>query len=222
MKVECPVLSQFSSLKHAFFPGNPASLSIWRTHAIEGMTVHPLPLVTPKQVHGTTVLHVTEPWTDEREGDGLVTRSKGIALGIWTADCGPVLLYDPLAQVIGACHAGWRGATGGIIQATLKSMEDLGARRSQIYATLGPTIQQQNYEVGPEFPDLIEKPYETYFYPSKNAGHHQFDLPLYIQKILLKEGITNAHDVKVNTFTETFSSRRGLSSLDNLSAIAML
>jgi YfiH family protein len=228
MKIQCPYLSQFSSVKHAFFEVDPELLSSRRDWGMEVMTGSPLPLVTLNQVHGTKVIRVKD-LEGEQEADGLVTNIKGIALGILTADCGPILFCDPVAEVIGACHAGWRGARQGILQSTLKEMEGLGAKRSQIYATLGPTIQQVNYEVGSEFPELIGGIYEDYFYPSRTSGFHYFNLPLYIQNQLLKEKLAQVHDLAVNTFTGPFSSRRRLllekregTKFSNLSAIAII
>lgn len=229
MKIECPSLSQFPYLKHAFFEIDPDILTTNRNQAMEVLAGQTLPLVTLKQVHGNHVVPVTEPFIEEIEGDGLVSRTKGIALGILSADCGPILFYDPLTQVIGACHAGWRGAKDGIIQATLKAMEELGAVRSHIYATLGPTIQQMSYEVGPEFPSYFQEVDKLYFYPSPKQGHHYFNLPHYISDQLLKEGLMQVHDLKQNTFTGNFASRRGSLSqgkdkmgLCNLSAIAII
>lgn len=229
MKITCPYLSQLPGLKHGFFEQNPAILTTAKNQAMETMTGHPLPLVTLKQVHGNKVIHVTHPLTKETEGDGLVTRVKGIALGILTADCGPILFYDPIAGIIGACHAGWKGAKNGIIQATIKSMEEQGGARSQIYATLGPTIQQMSYEVGPEFPTFFHEPYSTYFCPSPKEGHHYFNLPRYILIQLLNEGITQVHDLCQNTYTGNFASRRRFLSRGieknnfcNLSAIAIM
>ncbi|MBY0502066.1 MAG: polyphenol oxidase family protein [Alphaproteobacteria bacterium] len=228
MKIHCPHLSQFSSVKHAFFEADSELLSSRRDWGMEMMTGSSLPLVTLNQVHGTKVVRI-ENSGREQEADGLVTHIKGIALGILTADCGPVLFYDPIAEVIGACHAGWRGARQGILQSTLKEMEELGAKRSQIYATIGPTIQQVNYEVGSEFPELIGGVYEDYFYPSRTSGFHYFNLPLYIQSQLLKEELAQVHDLAVNTFTGPFSSRRRflsekseVSKFSNLSAIAII
>jgi YfiH family protein len=225
----CPYFSQFSALKHGFFEADPDILLTHRNQAMEMMADHPLPLATLKQVHGNRVVEVTEVWKKEVEGDGMVTNIRGLALGILTADCGPVLFYDPKAQIIGACHAGWRGAKGGILQATVSAMEKLGATRLNIYAALGPTIQQNNYEVGPEFPDLINEPYENFFSPSDKSGHHYFDLPHYICHQLHKEDIFSIKDIKRNTFTGNFSSRRRFLSescyeirSDNLSAIAII
>lgn len=167
MKVEYPYLSQFPSLKHGFFESSAEILESQRDQAMNRMAGCLIPLQTLKQVHGDKVIVVNEILNEEQEGDGLVTNVKGIALGVQTADCGPIVFYDPLAEVIGTCHAGWRGAKAGILQATINAMEDLGAKRSRIYATLGPTIQQIDYEVGPEFPELIGEAYETYFLPSQ-------------------------------------------------------
>lgn len=228
MKIQCPYLSQFSSVKHAFFEADSELLSSRRDWGMKMMTGSFLPLITLNQVHGTKVIRI-EGLEGEQEADGLVTKIKGIALGVLTADCGPVLFYDPIAEVIGACHAGWRGARQGIVQATLTEMEELGAKRTQIYATLGPTIQQVNYEVGPEFPELISEVYEHYFYPSMRPGFHYFNLPRYIQNQLLKEELAKVHNLSVNTFTGPFSSRRrilleksGEIKFCNLSAIAII
>lgn len=229
MKFHCPYLSQFLRIKHSFFESNPEILTTQTKQAMENMAGQPLPLVTLKQVHGNKVVPITEDTKGLKEGDGMVTKAQGIALGILTADCGPVLFCDPEAQVIGACHAGWRGAKAGILQATLKAMEEIGAQRSHIYATLGPTICQEDYEVGPEFPELINEPYETYFYPAGKKGYHYFNLPYYICQLLIREGLTHVHDIKCNTFSGNFSSRRRSLTLknnkmnsDNLSAIAIV
>jgi len=229
MKIKCPYLSQFPSLKHGFFEAVPETLSSERTQAMTALAGRLLPMARLKQVHGCKVIHITDLCDQEKEGDGLVTTLKGISLWVSTADCGPVLFYDPVAEVIGACHAGWRGAKGGILQATLDSMEAMGAKRSQIYATLGPTIQQENYEVGPEFPDLINEPYELYFYPSEKSEHHYFNLPYYISQQLINEELSKVHDMGLDTFTGNFASRRRFLSQhkkkissDNLSAIAIV
>jgi hypothetical protein len=229
MKLNCPHLSQFHQLTHGFFAGSPEILTTEQGQSFEALTGTLLPLVTLKQVHGDKVIHVTEPLKAQVEGDGLVTRCKGIALGILTADCGPLLFYDPVAGVIGACHAGWRGARLGIIQATLIAMEDQGAERGRIHAILGPTIQQMSYEVGPEFPSYFQEADSIYFRPSPKQGHHYFDLPQYIIDQLIKEKIAQIHDLKQNTFIGKFESRRrSLSKRQdksyhcNLSAIAII
>ena len=228
MKLECPYLSQFPSIQHGFFGQHPNSF-LTRTHKEFTLDGRPLPLLTLKQVHGDTVLHACKAWKNKMEGDGMVTNEKGVALGIITADCGPVLFYDPKAQVIGACHAGWKGAKKGIIKQTIKAMEKFGAERSSIQATLGPTIQKQNYEVGPEFPDLIGEKYEIYFSAAYKKGHHFFDLPAYISFLLLQENISKPHNLKRDTFCDAFASRRRFLSqgiekftFSNVSVIAIL
>lgn len=229
MHVKCPYLSQFPSLKHGFFESSSKILDSQKEQAMNAMAGCSLPLQTLKQVHGDKVIVINEFTDKELEGDGLVTNIRGIALGIQTADCGPVLFYDPQVEVIGACHAGWRGAKAGILQATLQAMIELGAKRSRIYATLGPTIQQKNYEVGPEFPELIGEPYDTYFLPSLKEGHHYFNLPRYIYAQLHHEKLAHIHDLYLNTFSGSFASRRRFLSLGieqfsfcNLSAIAII
>jgi YfiH family protein len=221
MKIECPSFSQIPCVRHSFFASE--------NEALQGAGKEPIPCVTLNQVHGTNVIHVTEPIQGKREGDGLVTAVPGIALGILTADCGPVLFCDPIHKVIGACHAGWRGAHAGILQATLRAMEKLGAERSHIYAVLGPTIDQENYEVGPEFPELIGGVYETYFTSANKPNHHYFNLPLYICNQLKDEGLPHVNDVKCDTYTSHFASWRrfqfqGKTKIDfcNLSAIAIV
>jgi YfiH family protein len=112
-------------------------------------------IVTLSQVHSPKVVTVTAPWALDKspQADAMVTAKPGIALGILTADCAPVLFADADARVIGAAHAGWKGAFGGVLEATLTAMEALGARRDRIAAAIGPCIGQANYEVGPEFFD---------------------------------------------------------------------
>jgi hypothetical protein len=150
-------------------------------------------LATPHQVHSNDVLLVREPWGGERPvGDAVVTDVPGLALGVLTADCGPVLFADPHAGVVGAAHAGWKGATGGILENTIDAMEALGARRERISATLGPTISQANYEVGPEFVErlhALDPENGRYLSPSARPGHARFDLPAYILDRLGAAGV---------------------------------
>ena len=134
------------------------------------------------------------PWNGDRpKGDAIVTNRPNIAIGIVTADCGPVLFSDPKNKVIGAAHAGWRGATEGILEATIDKMRQLGAKVENIQATLGPTISGENYEVGPEFIENLHKtdPSSTNFLsPSPRTGHAMFDLPNYIIERLQKIGVS--------------------------------
>lgn len=150
-------------------------------------------LATPHQVHSNDVLLVSEPWRGERPvADAVVTDVPGLALGVLTADCGPVLFADPGAGVVGAAHAGWKGATGGILENTIETMERLGASRSAITASLGPTISQQNYEVGPEFVErllALDPENSRYLIQSPRPGHALFDLPAYILDRIAAAGV---------------------------------
>ena len=146
------------------------------------------------QIHSPDVITLTGPVDSENrpKADGMVTATPGLAIGVLTADCGPVLFLDPVKNVIGAAHAGWKGATGGVLESTLSSMEGLGASRENIIAVLGPTISQKNYEVGPEFVDTLltlSSENTAYFSPSQKPGHSMFDLPAYIVARLTGLGV---------------------------------
>jgi len=174
-----------------------------------------LPLASLYQVHGKDVQVVAEDYdpSDRPKADGLVTKRRGVALGILTADCTPVLFADAAAGVIGACHAGWRGAMGGIAEATLEAMIAIGARRAHIRAAIGPTIRQPSYEVGEEFfAAFLEEDSDNaaFFAPGKRPGHCQFDLPGYLLRRLKRAGI-ETEDTGLDTLSEPerfFSYRR--------------
>ena len=151
-------------------------------------------VVTPYQVHSADVHVATGPLPDaiaERpKCDAVVTDRPGLAIGVVTADCGPVLFADPEAGLVGAAHAGWKGAVGGILEATVESMVALGADRERIHAVLGPTISQANYEVGPEFIERFgADECEQWFIRSERADHFMFDLPGYILNRLGRAGV---------------------------------
>jgi YfiH family protein len=151
-------------------------------------------LATPHQVHSSDVLHVREPWSEGSRpvADAVVTDVPGLAIGVLTADCGPVLFSSAEGAVIGAAHAGWKGATGGILENTVVAMESLGAARGTIIATLGPTISQANYEVGPEFVErmvTLDVANARYLVSSGKPGHAFFDLPAYILARLAAAGV---------------------------------
>jgi YfiH family protein len=146
-------------------------------------------LVTVHQVHGREVAVVDRPWPHggAPRADAMVTNRPGIALGILSADCAPVLLVDPEARVIGAAHAGWRGALGGVTDATVEAMTKLGADPSRIHAAIGPCIAYRSYEVGPEFPrPFMEQSGANadFFAPSTREGHRMFDLAGYLGRRL--------------------------------------
>ncbi|MBA4099750.1 MAG: peptidoglycan editing factor PgeF [Rhodospirillum sp.] len=142
-------------------------------------------LLTAHQVHSPDVLVVEEEWRDgpRPKVDALVTTRKNIAIAASSADCVPILFADPEARVVAAAHAGWRGAVGGVLQATVKQMCALGARPERIRAGVGPCIGPASYEVGPEFPApfLAQNPSNARFFrPAQRAGHHMFDLESYV------------------------------------------
>ncbi|HXF90791.1 MAG TPA: peptidoglycan editing factor PgeF [Candidatus Nitrosotenuis sp.] len=168
-------------------------------------------LSTTKQVHGTGVVIVTKPLTHPLpEADAMVTRCSEIILGISTADCVPVLFADPESNVIGAAHAGWKGATSGILQNTITAMEEIGAKREKIIAALGPCIWQSSYEVDQNFYDRLITDAEL-FIPSHRFHHWLFDLPGYVEKVLRSQGIAAIDSSPADTLTNPdlfFSFRR--------------
>lgn len=159
-------------------------------------------LVTLAQIHSGIVHVVDADWdfAARREGDGLVTAQPGLALGILTADCTPVLVADAEARVIGAAHAGWKGAVGGVLEATIGAMERLGARAGRLVAAIGPTISQANYEVGPDLRDRFGGDDVRFFAASDRAGHFRFDLPGYVAHRLTKAGVTKVSDLALCTY----------------------
>ena len=173
-------------------------------------------IVTTFQVHSAEAIIVTKPWKhDERpKVDGMVTNVPGLILGTLTADCGPVLFADRRAGVIGCAHAGWKGALTGITDATVVKMEELGAKRDNIVAVLGPTISKTAYEVGPEFFQRfidVSSRNKIYFTESVRRGHYMFDLPAYLTDRMKAFGIGMVIDSALCTYTreeEYFSYRR--------------
>jgi hypothetical protein len=162
-------------------------------------------LLSAHQIHSPDVIVAREPFSGARpKADAIVTDRPGIAIGATTADCGPVLFADAEAKVIGAAHAGWKGAFTGVLENTITAMEGLGAKRERIVAVLGPSIGPDNYEVGPEFvARFVEVDGENarYFAPSKTPGHAMFDLNLYTVDRLLKAGV-NAESLDRCTYAE--------------------
>jgi len=173
-------------------------------------------LVTAYQIHSPDVVEVLAPWPREAapKADAMVTREKGLALGILTADCVPVLLADAEAGVVGAAHAGWRGALGGVLAATVEAMIGLGAEPERIVAGIGPAICQRSYEVGPEFPDpfLAHDPANRdFFCPGRRSGHFHFDLKGYVARRLAEAGLKTIQTLPCDTCAEDqrfFSYRR--------------
>ena len=170
------------------------AVAINRARVTTAMDLAPEALVTVHQVHSAKAIPVTGPLTIRPEADAMVTATPGVLLGILTADCQPVLFHDPVAQVIGAAHAGWRGAVDGVLEATLDAMETLGAQRSRITAVIGPTISQAAYEVGPEFLDRFraEDDEATRFFANGKGDRMLFDLPGYGLYRLRQAGVGHA------------------------------
>ncbi len=190
-------------------------------------------LATVHQIHSPNVVVIDKTYDGARpQADAMVTATPGIILGVLSADCGPILFADSQAGVVGAAHAGWKGAVHGVLENTIDSMVALGARRENITAALGPSIAQKNYEVGPErVQDLktLDAAYERYLAPSQNNGHAHFDLKQLTMDRLTKAGV-QAENLHLCTYPDDkrfFSFRRTthLSELDygrQISAIAIL
>ncbi|HOV03887.1 MAG TPA: peptidoglycan editing factor PgeF [Kaistiaceae bacterium] len=164
-------------------------------------------LATPYQVHSPTALVTDRAWApgEAPHADAVVTAMPGLAVAVGTADCGPLLFADPEARVVGAAHAGWRGAVSGVAEATIEAMISLGAARGRIHAVLGPMISQPSYEVGPELFErfVAEDPANAgHFAAAERAGHHMFDLPGYLARRLGKAGLASVTDLARCTYVE--------------------
>jgi YfiH family protein len=171
-------------------------------------------LATLYQVHSPDVVHVTDNRGDDRpEADGQVTATPGVVLGVLAADCGPVLFADADAGVIGAAHAGWKGAFDGVLENTIAAMIGLGAKRERIKASLGPSISQRSYEVGPEFVTrFVERnpEWRRFFVASEKPDHSMFDLPGLTVSRLRAAGV-EAENLDICTYADEenyFSYRR--------------
>jgi len=175
-------------------------------------------LFTPAQHHSADVVVLDAPWGSETpKGDAIITRRKGSAIGVLTADCGTVLFYDPQAQIIGAAHAGWRGALGGVLQNTVDAMVKLGAKAENIIAASGPSISPQNYEVGDEFrAEFLKQRADNsrYFTPWTGKTHNlnakgeaapakswRCDLWAYIHDRLAEKGV-QTEDLRICTYAD--------------------
>jgi YfiH family protein len=167
-------------------------------------------------VHSPDVVEVKKVWAreDSPEADAMVTRERGLALGILTADCVPVLFAEPKAGVVGAAHAGWKGALGGVLEATVAAIKALGGDPRNIVAGIGPAITQRSYEVGPEFPAPFlaqDARNSDFFCPGARAGHFHFDLKGYVARRLAAAGLSTIQTLPCDTCAEDerfFSYRR--------------
>jgi len=234
--VECPALGQVSGTRHGFFgrrggvsegifaslncgygsDDKPEAVRENRTRAGRHLGVGHDRVLTLYQIHSPDALVVRECWTREAppKADAMATAEPGIALGILTADCAPVLFADAEARVIGAAHAGWKGALTGVIESAVGAMEGLGAKRARIAATIGPCITQPSYEVGDEFRARFvaaEAANAKYFGEGRRAGHWQFDLPGYVALRLSRLGLQSVNQIDRCTYADQddyFSFRR--------------
>lgn len=205
-----------------------------RARCARHLALAPDRLVSVHQIHSATVHVVTEPWAIGQgpQGDAMVTAERSLALGVLAADCTPVLFADRTNTVVGAAHAGWKGALGGVLEATLDAMEKLGAARASIVAAIGPTISKNAYEVGPEFEARFraqDAGSAAFFAPAARADHFMFDLPGYVEARLTRAGCGAIDPLALCTYGDEprfFSYRRtthrGESDYGrNLSAIAL-
>lgn len=224
MTLEILTSDYLSPLRHGFFtrrggassgvfdglncgPGSSdqrEAVAVNRARVAEAMQVPVEALVSVHQVHSADVVTVTEPLPDKPRADAMVTATPGLALSILTADCQPVLFHDPKAGVIGAAHAGWRGALDGVLEATLDAMQALGAQRGDIAAVIGPTISQRAYEVGPEFLDsfLVEDPDNARFFANGADDRMMFDLPGFGLHRLRSAGVGRADWIGHCTYSD--------------------
>lgn len=186
-----------------------------RARAARALGVGSDRLATPYQVHGDVAVVVDKVWETGQgpKADAVVTAQRGIAVGVGTADCGPILFADPAAHVVAAAHSGWRGAVGGILESTIRTMEELGARRERIVAVIGPMISQRNYEVGPDLLAAFEKAdpkNSAFFVTAERSGHFLLDLPGFIASRLTGAGVFSV-DLGLCTYADEerfFSYRR--------------
>jgi YfiH family protein len=196
---------------------DPATVVENRRRMAERMGVTADRLINAHQIHSPDVLVATGPWPagPRPKADALVTSIANLAIAVSTADCGPVLFIDPKARVIGAAHAGWKGALTGIIESTIDAMEKLGANRNGIIAAIGPLIRQESYEVGSEFVERFldaDADNAVFFIPSQRPGHAMFDLAGFIRMRLENAGVLMIDDLGIDTYSDErcFSYRRSV------------
>jgi YfiH family protein len=212
-------LSALGGVRHAFFTrAGGVSEGVGSNDVADNVTenrkrmaaalgVAPAHLLTAYQVHSPTVAMAERPWSQNERprADAIVTTTPGLAVGISTADCGPVLMADAQACVVGAAHAGWRGALAGVLEATVAAMERVGAERRRMVAALGPTISQANYEVGPEVVAqfVADDPASAgFFVAAERGGYARFDLPGYILSRLRRASVGSIEDLGRCTYAE--------------------
>jgi purine-nucleoside/S-methyl-5'-thioadenosine phosphorylase / adenosine deaminase len=236
MMLGSSLLAAVPGVRHAFFtseggvsegvyaslnggPGSnddPAKVAENRARMAAQMGVTPDNFLTLHQIHSPDAVVASGPWNGSRpKADALVSNTEGLSIGVTTADCGPVLFVDPHARVIGAAHAGWKGALSGILESTIEAMEKLGADRGGIVAAIGPLIRQHSYEVGAEFVERFldaDAEYARFFLPGSRDGHAMFDLAGLIRLRLENAGILMIDDLGIDTYSDErcFSYRRSV------------
>lgn len=235
MLITSPDLAALPGIRHAFFTreggvstgiyaslngglgskDEAAAITENRARMARHMAVAPDHLVSLYQVHSPDVEVVTGPWLGDRpKADAMVTTAPGVALGVSSADCGPILFADAEARVVAGAHSGWKGAFSGVVGSTVTAMEKLGARRERIVAVLGPTISAAAYEVGPEFVERFKMENATFgrfFKASDRPAHAMFDLPAFIAHKAQEAGIGLFVDLALCTYGDEqrfFSYRR--------------
>ncbi|MDB5619620.1 peptidoglycan editing factor PgeF [Tardiphaga sp.] len=237
MTLTATKLAALPGLRHAFFSrdggvstgiyaglngglgsnDDPSHVAENRRRMAAQIGVDPAHFLTVYQIHSPDVAVAAAPWdaATRPRADAIVTRVEGLALGVTTADCGPVLFVDPKSRVIGAAHAGWKGAFTGVLEATIHAMEKLGADRSDMTVAIGPLIRQPSYEVGAEFVEsFVRKDSENslFFIPSARDGHAMFDLAGYIRMRLTRADVGAIDDTGIDTYPDEnfFSYRRSV------------
>jgi YfiH family protein len=232
-----PLLADQPGLRHGFFTrrggvsggvyaglnvglgsrDDPAAVRENRARAAAAFGQPPASLTTCYQVHSAVAVTADAPWGDtRREGDAVVTARAGVMCGALSADCAPVLLFDPVARIVGAAHAGWRGALGGIVAATVARMGELGADPARIVAVVGPCIGPDSYEVGADFREAFaaQAPEaSSFFRPAEATGKQMFDLPGFVLDRLGRAGVVRAEWIGRDTYAEDgafFSNRRAV------------
>lgn len=225
--VHAAALTDVTGIRHAFFTraggvssgiyaslnagvgshDDPANVAANRARMAAALGVPAERFLTCYQLHSPDAVVADQPWAAEARprADAIVTRVPGLAIGVSTADCGPVLFADPQARVIGAAHAGWRGALGGVTDATIAAMEHLGAVRGRIVAALGPMIRQPNYETGLDLWERFtaaDPANARFFTPAAREHHFMFDLAGYVAARLSAAGVGTIEDIGACTYAD--------------------
>ena len=235
LTLKSALLDEIPGVRHAFFTrqggvsegvydslnvgvgskDDPEAVQENRARAAAALGVELPHLLTCYQIHSNVAVTADRPFAQRPEADGVVTARPGLACGALAADCAPILLADGPARVVAAAHAGWKGALGGIVAATVEAMVAKGAKRERIVAAIGPCIGQASYEVGEDFMDrfALEAPgSERFFAPGRTPGKRQFDLPGFVLQRLAEAGVARAEWIGRDTCAEEnlfFSNRRG-------------